>query len=230
MLDGAARIGDVVATAVADGQPAHRASPITATCTASSTSTRSAATRASSRSSAPRPTWPTSAATSARPRGAGSTTRAATPRAARSSTTTSPCWPRPTTATSNLIQLASRGVPGGLLLQAPDRLGAAREHHEGLIATTGCLGGHVLQSLMNQGDESGAREGRPPAGHLRPGQPVRRDPGPRPPRPAPHQPQAARDRRSASARRSSPPTTATTCTGRRTWPTTPCCACRPGRS
>ncbi len=28
-------------------------------------------------------------------------------------------------------------------------------HHEGLIATTGCLGGHVLQSLL-QGDEQGA--------------------------------------------------------------------------
>ena len=63
----------------------------------------------------------------------------------------------------NLIQLASLAVPRGLLLQAPDRLGAAREHHEGLIATTGCLGGHVLQALL-QGDDDEARSSK--AGRL----------------------------------------------------------------
>ena len=50
------------------------------------------------------------------------------------------------------------GLPRGLLLQAPARLGAARARtSEGVIATTGCLGGHVLQSLL-QGDDDGALE------------------------------------------------------------------------
>ena len=75
------------------------------------------------------------------------------------------------------------GLPRGLLLQAPARLGAARAAPRGLIATTGCLGGHVLQSLV-QGDEAGAREGRPPAGHLRARQPLRGAAGPRPRRAA----------------------------------------------
>ena len=47
------------------------------------------------------------------------------------------------------------GLPGGLLLQAPRRLGAARRAQRGLIATTGCLGGHVLQALL-LGDEAEA--------------------------------------------------------------------------
>ena len=55
-------------------------------------------------------------------------------------------------------------------------------HHEGLIVTTGCLGGHVLQALLH-GDERGAlREGGSTAGHLRPRQPLRRAAGPRHPR------------------------------------------------
>ena len=119
------------------------------------------------------------------------------------------------------------GLHGGLLLQAPGRLGAARGPHEGVIATTGCLGGHVLQALMNGGVEAAAREGGPAPGHLRAGQPLRRDPGPRHPRAAADQPAAARDRQDASRRRCSPPTTATTSTARTPSPTTRCCACRP---
>ena len=66
------------------------------------------------------------------------------------------------------------------------------QHHEGLIATTGCLGGHVLQSLL-QGDEQGrAGEGRPAAGDLRARQPVRRAAGPRPAGAARDQPEADR--------------------------------------
>ena len=50
------------------------------------------------------------------------------------------------------------GLPRGLLLQAARSTGSCCErYHEGLIATTGCLGGHVLQSLLN-GDEKGALE------------------------------------------------------------------------
>ena len=121
------------------------------------------------------------------------------------------------------------GLPRGLLLQAPGRLGAARAHHEGLIATTGCLGGHVLQALL-AGDERGALE---KAARL---QDIfgrdnlfveLQDHGIA--AAAPDQPEAARDRPQASARRCSPPTTATTPTATTTWPTTRCCACRPAR-
>ena len=98
---------------------------------------------------------------------------------------------------------------------------------EGLIATTGCLGGHVLQALLAGRRRGRRREGRAPAGHLRARQPLRRAAGPRPPRAAPDQPAAARDRRAASAHRCSPPTTATTCTSTTRSPTTRCSACRP---
>ena len=121
------------------------------------------------------------------------------------------------------------GLPRGLLLQAPDRLGAARAHSEGVIATTGCLGGDVLQSLLAGDDEGGAGQGRPPARHLRARQPLRRAAGPRPGRAAPDQPAAHRDRPQASGRRCWPPTTATTPTAKTTSPTTPCCACRRAR-
>jgi DNA polymerase-3 subunit alpha len=58
------------------------------------------------------------------------------------------------------------------------------KYSDGLIATTGCLGGHVLQALL-QGDEKGALK---KAGRLQDifgGQPLRRAPGPRHPRAAP---------------------------------------------
>ena len=120
------------------------------------------------------------------------------------------------------------GVPRGLLLQAAPRLGAAgRAPATGLIATTGCLGGHVLQSLL-QGDEQGALE---KAGRLQEifgrdnlfvelqdhGLPAQRETNP----------QADRAGHEAAAPRCWPPTTRTTPTARTTSPTTPCCACRP---
>ena len=46
MLDGAARVEEMVLAAKADGQRRHRASPTTATSTASSTSTRPVASTA----------------------------------------------------------------------------------------------------------------------------------------------------------------------------------------
>ena len=58
------------------------------------------------------------------------------------------------------------------------------------------------------------QEGGAAPGHLRPRQPLRRAPGPRPPRAAQDQPGAGRDRPRASARRCSRPTTATTPTAR----------------
>ena len=55
----------------------------------------------------------------------------------------------------NLIQLASRAFLEGYYYKPRVDWETLAEHAAGLIATTGCLGGHVLQSLM-QGDMEGA--------------------------------------------------------------------------
>jgi DNA polymerase III subunit alpha len=55
----------------------------------------------------------------------------------------------------NLIQLASRAFLEGYYYKPRVDWETLAEHAAGLIATTGCLGGHVLQSLM-QGDIEGA--------------------------------------------------------------------------
>ena len=51
----------------------------------------------------------------------------------------------------NLIQLASRAYLEGYYMKPKVDWALLEEHHEGVIATTGCLGGHVLQSMMNSG-------------------------------------------------------------------------------
>ena len=136
----------------------------------------------------------------------------------------------------NLIQLSSRAFLEGYYRKPKVDWELLADHSEGIIATTGCLGGHVLQELIRpdrHADESfdaALEEGRPAPGHLRARQPLRRAAGPRHPRAAPHQPAAVRDRPQARARRSSPPTTATTPTATTPSPTTRCCACRPARS
>ena len=67
----------------------------------------------------------------------------------------------------NLIQLASLAFLEGYYYKPRLDWELLERHHEGLIATTGCLGGHVLQSLL-QGDEQGALDkAGPPPGHLR---------------------------------------------------------------
>ncbi len=48
----------------------------------------------------------------------------------------------------NLIQLASRAFMEGYYYKPRVDWETLSDHSEGLIATTGCLGGHVLQSLM----------------------------------------------------------------------------------
>ena len=48
----------------------------------------------------------------------------------------------------NLIQLASRAYLEGYYYKPRVDWEILAEHSEGLIATTGCLGGHVLQALM----------------------------------------------------------------------------------
>ena len=57
----------------------------------------------------------------------------------------------------NLIQLASRAYMEGYYYKPRVDWEVLAEHADGVIATTGCLGGHVLQSLMN-GNESDALE------------------------------------------------------------------------
>ena len=55
------------------------------------------------------------------------------------------------TGYKNLIQLASRAYMEGYYYKPRVDWDTLAEHHQGVIATTGCLGGHVLQSLMNEG-------------------------------------------------------------------------------
>jgi DNA polymerase-3 subunit alpha len=51
----------------------------------------------------------------------------------------------------NLIQLASRAYLEGYYYKPRCDWQTLADHSEGVIATTGCLGGHVLQALMNSG-------------------------------------------------------------------------------
>ena len=55
----------------------------------------------------------------------------------------------------NLIQLSSLAFLEGYYYKPKIDWELLEKYHHGLIATTGCLGGHVLQSLLN-GDEKGA--------------------------------------------------------------------------
>ncbi len=55
----------------------------------------------------------------------------------------------------NLIQLASRAFMEGFYYKPRVDWEVLADHSEGIIATTGCLGGQVLQSLIH-GDEAGA--------------------------------------------------------------------------
>ena len=57
----------------------------------------------------------------------------------------------------NLIQLSSRAYLEGYYMKPKVDWELLEAHHEGIIASTGCLGGQVLQALMN-GDERAALE------------------------------------------------------------------------
>ena len=61
------------------------------------------------------------------------------------------------TGYKNLIQLSSLAFMEGYYYKPRMDWELLERHADGLIATTGCLGGHVLQSLLN-GDEQGALE------------------------------------------------------------------------
>jgi DNA polymerase III subunit alpha len=65
------------------------------------------------------------------------------------------------TGYKNLIQLSSRAFMEGYYRKPKVDWELLAEHSEGLIVTTGCLGGHVLQAMMNQGYEAACeRAGR----------------------------------------------------------------------
>jgi len=65
------------------------------------------------------------------------------------------------TGYKNLIQLSSRAFLEGYYRKPKVDWELLAEHSEGLIVTTGCLGGHVLQAMMNQGFEAACeRAGR----------------------------------------------------------------------
>ncbi len=55
------------------------------------------------------------------------------------------------TGYKNLIQLSSRAFMEGYYRKPKIDWEILEEHKEGLIVTTGCLGGHVLQAMMRQG-------------------------------------------------------------------------------
>jgi DNA polymerase III subunit alpha len=57
----------------------------------------------------------------------------------------------------NLIKLSSLAFLEGYYYKPRMDWELLERHHHGLIATTGCLGGHVLQALLN-GDDKGALE------------------------------------------------------------------------
>ena len=129
----------------------------------------------------------------------------------------------------NLIQLSSEAFLEGYYYKPRVDWELLAEHSEGLIATTGCLGGHVLQHLLARRLRRGPEDGRAAAGHLRARQPLRRAAGPRHPRAAPHQPAAARDRQAAAGAAARHQRQPLRRAQRRRSPTTRCCACRPAR-
>ena len=90
----------------------------------------------------------------------------------------------------NLLKLSSAAYLEGYFYKPRADWELLERYHEGVIATTGCLGGLVLQALLKGDTERAADAGRPAAGHLRAGQPVRGAAGPRPRRAAPDQPGA----------------------------------------
>ena len=151
MLDGAARVGDVVAAAAADGQPA-----IGITDHGNMYGVldfyKAAGTGASSRSSAASCTWPTTTAPSGwRLRGGRIDDTGGDAEGGKK-----PYYHLTTLVENevgyrNLIQLSSRAFLEGYYRKPKVDWELLAEHSEGLIVTTGCLGGHVLQSMMNRG-------------------------------------------------------------------------------
>ena len=231
MLDGAARVGEVVAKAAADGQPAigitdhgnmYGVLDFYQACQEA---------RASSRSSAPSSTWPTTTAPSGRPGGARSTTPAATPRAARKAYYHLTALAENDVGYKNLIQLSSRAYLEGYyikpkvdweLLERPPR-GRHRHHRlprrpraagaAAAATTTGALEKAArLQDIFGRDNLFVELQDHGiPEQH----------------RTNPQLLEIAQQHQGAAARHQRQPLHPPATTP---WPTTPCCACRPARS
>ena len=134
-------------------------SPTTATCTGSSTSTRSATPRASSRSSAPRRTWPASPAHE-RPvrRGRIDDAGGEGERGEKLYYHLTAAGRDQRQGYRNLMKLSSGAYLEGYYYKPRVDWELLERHHEGIIATTGCLGGVVLQALLQRRRSTGALE------------------------------------------------------------------------
>ena len=168
MLDGASRIGDVVAAAVAaDGQPAVGITD-----------------HGNMYGALPMYTAAARRRREADPRDGGLLHQhlAVRPAEARRARDLPPrrCSPRPTRAiaTSSSSRAARTSTA---TTTSPAATGSCSSgYHEGITATSGCLGGLVSQLIL-AGDEKAARRGRGAVpGHLRARPLLRRAPGPRP--------------------------------------------------
>ena len=169
--------------------------------------------------------------TSARHAGAASTTPAATPRAASKIYYHLTLLAETTQGYRNLIQLSEPGLPRGLLLQAPGRLGAARARTTRASSPPPAASAATCCSRSCSGDDERRARARPARLQDIFGRDnlfvELQDHGLA--RAAPDQPAAARDRpqaRRAAARHQRQPLHPPR---RRTRPTTRCCACRPAR-
>ena len=154
MLDGAARVDELVAKAAADGQPAlgitdhgnmygvldfYQACRNQGIKPVIGTELYMAYEHRTERPAAPGPHRRLRRRRRGRPQGLLPPDRAG----------------RDATGYRNLIQLSSRAYLEGYYMKPKVDWELLEAHHEGLIATTGCLGGQVLQSLL-KGDEADA--------------------------------------------------------------------------
>ena len=90
----------------------------------------------------------------------------------------------------NLIKVSSHAYLDGFFQKPRVDFDLLEQHHEGLVGTTGCLGGAVSQALLAGDDALRARARRTLPVDLRARLVLRRAPGPRPARAAPGQPAA----------------------------------------
>ena len=113
--------------------------------------------RASSRSSGPRPTAPTSTARSGRRRRGRIDDTGGDAEGGKKLYYHLTLLAETDTGYRNLIKLSSLAFLEGYYYKPRMDWELLEQHHEGLIATTGCLGGHVLQALL-AGDDALALE------------------------------------------------------------------------
>ena len=99
----------------------------------------------------------------------------------------------------NLIKLSSAAYLEGYYYKPRVDWELLERYHDGLIATTGCLGGVVAQALLADDFEAALHLAGTASGHLRQGEPLRRVAGSWPrraaedeSRPHPHRPSARR--------------------------------------